>query len=73
MSVVVVDERYRIVLNRKLRQIVGVTKGDKLLAIPYKDGVLLLSLKGKRFAGSLKAFRYIEERHEASERLFPRK
>jgi len=43
LSVVVVDEKYRILLDRELRQTVGVSKGDRLLAIPYKDGVLLLS------------------------------
>ncbi len=70
MSIVVVDEKYRILLGKQLRQTAGVRKGDRLIAIPYKDGVTLLSLKGKRFTASLKGFGYTEEQHEASRYLF---
>ena len=70
MSVIVVDEKYRVLLPRGVRERLGISKGDRLLAIPLSGGILLLTLKGKRFAGYLKGFVYNEEEHEASRYLF---
>lgn len=70
MIVVVVDKKYRVLLGRKLREIIGVEKGGKLLAVPFKGGVILTSLKGKGFIGSLNDFKYDERLHEASKHLF---
>ena len=47
-----------------------VEPGDKVLVIPSSEGVLLVSLKGKRFNTSLTGFRYKERDHEASRFLF---
>ncbi len=68
-----VDDRYRVVLDKEVRQILRVEPGDKVLAIPYSEGVLITSHKGKRFATSLKGFAYKEESHEASRYLFKKK
>lgn len=70
MGVVRVDDRYRVLLDREARKLLKVEPGDKLLAIPFSEGVLITSLKGKRFKTSLPGFRYREEVHEASRFLF---
>ncbi len=65
-----VDGRYRVVLDREVREFLKVEPGDRVLAIPSSEGVLIASLKGKRFKTSLPGFRYKEGSHEASRYLF---
>ncbi len=65
-----VDDRYRVLLDSEVRQLLKVNPGDKVLAIPYTGGVLITSLKGKKFTTSLPGFRYKENSHEASRYLF---
>ncbi|RLG50640.1 MAG: hypothetical protein DRN96_07195 [Thermoproteota archaeon] len=70
MSVVVVDSEYRIHLGREIRAKVGVEKGDRLLAIPFKGGLILVLIGGRKFSGRLDGFSFREEEHEASKLLF---
>jgi len=70
MSVVVVDDKYRVHLPRRVRERVGISKGSRLLIIPFHEGLILIALKGKKFAGYLKDFVYDEEAHEATKYLF---
>ena len=72
MGEVSLDDKYRVALNRKTREIAGINKGDKLVAIPFKGGVILVAPRGK-FQGSLSGFEFAEERHEASRFIFRRK
>ena len=72
MSVLVLDEKYRVLLDKKLREKIGLKKGDVLLAIPYSGGVLLARIKGESFVGSLNNFKFNEKLHEASKHLFGR-
>jgi bifunctional DNA-binding transcriptional regulator/antitoxin component of YhaV-PrlF toxin-antitoxin module len=65
-----VDDRYRVVLDKEVREKLKVEPGDEVLAIPSTDGILLTSLKGKKFESSLTGFNYREELHEASRYLF---
>lgn len=69
MGVLKVDDRYRVLLDKEVRKLLKVGPGDKVLVIPYSEGVLITSLKGKRFKTSLPGFRYREESHEASKYL----
>jgi hypothetical protein len=66
---VVVDSKYRVVLERKVRAVAGIGKGEKLIAIPFHGGVILTSAAGKRFAGSLRGFGFREDDHEAGRYL----
>ena len=70
MAVLKVDDKYRVLLDREVREFLKVQPGDRVLAIPYSDGVLIASMKGKKFKTSLSGFRYKEELHEASRYLF---
>lgn len=70
LAVLKVDDRYRVLLDKEVRQLLRVAPGDKVLAIPYSEGVLITSLKGKRFKTSLSGFRFREESHEASKYIF---
>ena len=70
MAVLKVDDRYRVLLDKEVRKRLNVSPGDKVLAITYSEGVLITSLKGKKFKGSLTGFGYKEESHEASRYLF---
>jgi bifunctional DNA-binding transcriptional regulator/antitoxin component of YhaV-PrlF toxin-antitoxin module len=70
MTVLKVDDRYRVVLDKEVRKFLKVKPGDKVLAIPSSEGVLMISLKGKKFNTSLPGFRYMERNHEASRFLF---
>ncbi len=70
MAVLKVDDRYRVLLDRQVRKFLKVQPGDRVLAISYLDGVLITSLKSKRFKTSLPGFHYKEESHEASRYLF---
>ena len=73
MGEVALDDRYRIVLDRKTRAVAGIKKGDRLVTIPFKGGVILVAPRNRRFAGSLTGFEFDEERHEASHFIFRRK
>ena len=73
MAQVALDDKYRIVLDKKTREIAGLRKGDRLVAIPFTGGVILVSPRHGKFAGSLTSFGFSEQRHEASRYLFRRK
>ena len=45
-------------------------KGAKLVAIPFRGGVMLLDVTGKSFVGNMTGFGFHEEEHEASRFLF---
>ena len=68
----VVDDEHRVHLTRELREKAGISKGDRLLAIPFSGGIILVALKGRKFAGYLKDFVYDEEAHEATKHLVGR-
>ena len=70
---VALDDKYRIVLDKKTRSVAGLKKGDRLVAIPFKGGVILVAPSNRKFAGSMPGFGFEEERHEASRFLFRRK
>ncbi len=67
------DKKNRVVLDKKVREISGMKKGAKLVAIPFKGGVMLVDVTGKSFVGSLTGFAFDEEEHEASTFLFGKK
>ena len=69
-TVLKVDDRNRVVLNKEVRDFLKVQPGDQVLAIPHSEGVLIVTLKGKKFKTSLTGFRYKEGSHEASRYLF---
>src|SRR5437660_12777278 len=56
MAVLRVDDRYRVVLDKEVREFLTVKPGDRVLAIPSSEGVLMVSLKGKSFNTSLLGF-----------------
>ena len=66
---VTVDSKYRVVLERKVRAVAGIVKGERLVAIPFHGGVILTSAAGKKFAGSLRGLGFREEDHEAGRYL----
>ena len=70
LAILRIDDRYRVLLDKEVRELLKVEPGDKVLAIPYSGGVLITSLRGKKFKTSLAGFRYKEESHEASRYLF---
>jgi len=67
------DDKYRVVLDKKTRQVAGINKGDRLVAIPFKGGVILVAPGDRKFTAALTGFEFEEERHEASRFLFRRK
>lgn len=70
MSVLDIDEKNGVLLDKKVLKTTGFKKDGKLLAFPFKGGVMLVNVKNKDFAGSLDNFNYKEEKHEASKFLF---
>lgn len=64
------DDKYRVLLNKDIREKADLTGQEELVAIPFRGGVTLLSLEGKNYKGSLTGFGFDEEKHEASEYLF---
>jgi bifunctional DNA-binding transcriptional regulator/antitoxin component of YhaV-PrlF toxin-antitoxin module len=70
---VALDDKYRIVLDKKTREVAGINKGDRLIAIPFKGRVILVAPSDRKFAASLTGFHFKEERHEASRFIFRRK
>jgi bifunctional DNA-binding transcriptional regulator/antitoxin component of YhaV-PrlF toxin-antitoxin module len=69
---VALDDKYRVVLNKRTREVAGINRGDRLVVIPFKGGVILVTPRGK-FKNSLPGFGFKEERHEASRFIFRRK
>jgi bifunctional DNA-binding transcriptional regulator/antitoxin component of YhaV-PrlF toxin-antitoxin module len=67
------DDKYRIVLDKKTRKVAGINKGDRLVAIPFKGGVILVAPGDRKFTTALTGFEFDEEKHEASRFLFRRK
>lgn len=70
MAVLKVDDRYRIVLDREVREKLKIEPGDKVLALASTEGVLITNLKGRKFESLHPGFNYTEEKHEASRYLF---
>jgi len=70
---VALDDKYRVVLDRKTRAVAGIKRGDRLVAIAFKGGVILVAPRDRKFAGSLTGFQFVEDRHEASRFIFRRK
>ena len=60
-------------LDKKTRSVAGLKKGDRLVAIPFRGGVILVAPTNRKFAGSLSGFGFDEEAHEASRFLFRRR
>ncbi len=73
MAILGGDDRYRAVLDRKVRKFLKVRPRSKVLTIPSSEGVLMILLQGKNFNTSLPGFRYGEQAHEASRFLFKRR
>lgn len=69
MSTARLDSKHRVVLDRRIRKISGIKKGEKLAAIPFRRGVILVAPEANSFAESLRGFRYKEAEHEASRYL----
>lgn len=63
------DEKYRVLLDKEVREKAGIGKEDELVAIPFKGGVTLLS-PDESYRGSLTGFDFEEGEHEASGLLF---
>jgi bifunctional DNA-binding transcriptional regulator/antitoxin component of YhaV-PrlF toxin-antitoxin module len=73
MAVLKIDDRYRVVLDKEVRNFLKVQPGDKVLAIPSTDGVVIVPLKDKKFTTSSPGFAFREQDHEASRYLFNKK
>lgn len=69
MVTVKMDDKYRVLLSKDVREKAEIGKEDELVAIPFNKGVILLS-PGKSYVGSLTGFGFREEEHEASRFLF---
>ncbi len=70
MAVLRVDDRYRVVLDKEIREKLQVEPGDSVLAIASTNGVLVTNLKGRKYETLHPGFNYREEEHEASRYLF---
>ena len=70
MAVLKVDDRYRVVLDKEIRDKLQVEPGDSVLAIPSTNGITVTNLKGKKYASLHPGFNFREEEHEASRYLF---
>ena len=70
MSVLSLDEKSRVVLDKNVRKVSGMKKGAKLVAIPFKGGVMLVDVTGNSFIVNMPGFAYREGDHEASKFLF---
>ena len=73
MGEVALDDKYRVVLDKRIREVAGISKGDRLVAVPFKGGVILVAPHGRKFVGSLTGFEFREGRHEGSRFIFRRK
>ena len=70
MAILGGDDRYRAVLDGKVREFLETRPRSKVLTIPSSEGALMILLQGKNFNTSLPGFRYREQAHEASRFLF---
>jgi len=70
LAVLRVDDRYRVVLDKEIREKLQVEPGDAVLAIASTNGVLMTNLRGKKYETLHPGFNYREEDHEASRYLF---
>lgn len=70
MSLLSLDDKNRLLLDKKIREASGLKKGAKLVAIPFKGGVMLVDVSSKSFIGSMTGFAFDEGKHEASKFLF---
>ncbi|KXA96949.1 hypothetical protein AKJ39_03920 [candidate division MSBL1 archaeon SCGC-AAA259J03] len=69
MGTVKMDDKYRVLLTKDVREKSGIGKENELVAIPFKGGVTLLS-PDESYRGSLTGFDFREKKHEASRFLF---
>ncbi len=69
MSTVRVDSRYRILLDKRVREIMGIKKGEAVVIVPFRTGAVLIALGSRSFSESLRGFKYVEAEHEASRYL----
>ncbi len=67
--VTVMDDKYRVALGHELAKVSGIEKGTKLVAIPFRGGIILEVPGQRRFTESLPGFAYDESRHEADSYL----
>jgi len=70
LAQIVLDDRFRVLLDKKTRAIAGIKKGDKLATIAFREGVILLTPTHPKFVGSFTEFKFVEEQHEASRFIF---
>ncbi len=57
------DDRYRVVLDKEIRDKLKVEPGDHVLAIPSTEGIAITSLKGKKYQSFHPGFNFKEEDH----------
>ncbi|KXA96466.1 hypothetical protein AKJ37_05170 [candidate division MSBL1 archaeon SCGC-AAA259I09] len=69
MGTVKMDDKYRVLLSKDVRERAEIGKEDELVAIPFNKGVVLLS-PDESYVGSLTGFGFSEGKHEASRFLF---
>jgi AbrB family looped-hinge helix DNA binding protein len=70
LAVLTVDDRYRVVLDKEIREKLKVEPGDQVLAIPSTEGIVITSLRGMKYQSLHPGFNFREEEHEASRYLF---
>src|SRR6266487_3589356 len=64
LAVLRVDDRYRVVLDKEIREKLQVEPGDSVLAIASTNGVLVTNLKGRKYETLHPGFNCREEEHE---------
>lgn len=62
----VLDEKYRVSIGAELAKESGVRKGERLVAIPFRGGIILERGNSTKFTESLPGFRFEESKHEAT-------
>jgi bifunctional DNA-binding transcriptional regulator/antitoxin component of YhaV-PrlF toxin-antitoxin module len=73
LSVLSLDDKNRVVVDKKTREVSGLKKGSKLVAIPFKGGVTLVDVTEENFVGRMTGFGFVEDAHEASKYLFEKR
>jgi AbrB family looped-hinge helix DNA binding protein len=65
-----VDEKHRILIDKKLREQIGLKAGDSVVLIPAGREIRIIPVKaGESFASSLKGFEYSSSDHSAAEAI----
>lgn len=65
-----VDKKNRILIDRKLREKIGLKAGDSVVLIPVGKEIRIVPVKAKKsFASSLKGFEYAPDDHSATETI----